>query len=253
MARTVLWLGGMSGVGKTTAARRVARRLDLWLYSIDARTYAHAEAMQVPALTMTVDELWLDRSPEQMAQEFLDEADARFPLIQAEVSAIPEDGAPILVEGPQLPLGLEPALYVVASPVLQQELLAGRGSFTYSSTRDPGRAFANRVRRDEILREWLLPHAIEIEDVGQTERILESFVREHATLPRGGDVAARRRYDNDAAVDQWRRYAEREPRARDVTFDFACECDRPGCEALVSVSFDRTIQRPFLSHGGTVG
>jgi hypothetical protein len=243
----------MSGVGKTTAARRVARRLDLWLYSIDARTYAHAEAMQVPALTMTMEELWLDRSPEQMAQDFLDEAAERFPLIQAEISAIPDDGAPVLAEGPQLPLGLEPALYVVASPALQRELLAGRGSFTYSSTRDPERAFANRVRRDELLRERLHPHAVEIEDVPQTERILESFVHEHVTVPIGGDVAARRRYDNDAAVDQWRRYAEREPRARDLTFDFACECDRPGCEAVVPVSFEGNIHRPFLGHGATVG
>jgi len=124
MARTVLWVGGMSGVGKTTAARRVARRLDLWLYSIDARTYAHAEAVQGPALRMTC---------------------------------------------------------------------------------------------------------------------------------RSSGSAVRRRYDNDAAVDQWRRYAEREPRARDLTFDFACECGRPGCEAVMPVSFGRTIHGPFLGHGATVG
>ena len=90
MGRRVIWLGGMSGVGKTTAARRVARRYDLWLYSIDARTWKHAEAMQVPALTMSLDEMWLDRSPEQMAQDFLDEADERFALIKDEVAAIPE-------------------------------------------------------------------------------------------------------------------------------------------------------------------
>ena len=57
----VLWLGGMSGVGKRRAARDVARRHDLWLYSIDARTYAHAEAMDSPSLRMTLDELWLER------------------------------------------------------------------------------------------------------------------------------------------------------------------------------------------------
>lgn len=252
MGRRVLWLGGMSGVGKTTAARRVARRYDLWLYSIDARTWKHAEAMQVPALTMSLDEMWLGRSPEQMAQDFLDEADERFALIEDEVAAIPDDGAPILVEGPQLPLGLEPALYVVASPDLQHELLAGRGSFTYSSTSDPERAFSNRLRRDELLRERLLPHAIEIEDVTHTERIVESFVLAHVTVPTGGDALARRRYDNDAAIDQWRRYAEHEPRARELTLDFACECDQPGCESVVEVSFDRIIHRPFLGHRATV-
>jgi len=31
----------MSGVGKTTAARALARKHDLRLYSLDARTYEH--------------------------------------------------------------------------------------------------------------------------------------------------------------------------------------------------------------------
>ena len=71
----------------------------------------------------------------------------------------------------------------------------------------------------------------------------------------GKTTAARRvarRYDNDAAIDQWRRYAEHEPRARELTIDFACECDQPGCESVVEVSFDRTIHRPFLGHRATV-
>ena len=156
----------MSGIGKTTAARRVARRHDVWLYSVDARTYAHAEAMRVPALTMTVDELWLERSPEQMVDDFLDEARARFSLIRAEIAAIPEDGAPVLAEGPQLLPGLvpEPALFVVASPALQRELLGRRGSLTHSATSDPERAFANRVRRDELLAQRLRHGAVEIKE-----------------------------------------------------------------------------------------
>ena len=47
----------MQAVGKTTAARGVARRYDLWFHAIDARTYAHAEAMVVAELRMTPDEL----------------------------------------------------------------------------------------------------------------------------------------------------------------------------------------------------
>jgi hypothetical protein len=247
MRRTVLWLGGMSGVGKTTAARSVAHRYDLWLYSIDARTYAHAEAMRLPALSMTLDELWLDRSPEQMAADFLEEAEARFSLIRDEVDAIPDDGAPVLVEGPQLPVELEPALFLVASPSLQRELLAGRGSFTYSATSDPERAFANRVRRDELLRERLLPYAVEIADVCEAGPLVDAFVREHAG-PAGGDVSSRRRYDNDARIDQWRRYAAHEPRARELMLDFACECDLPGCAESVQLTLDQTSRRPFLAH-----
>ena len=248
MMRSVLWLGGMPGVGKTTAARRVARRYDLWLYSVDARTYAHAEAMQVPALAMTADELSLDRSPEEMVDDFLGEAAARFALIRAEVERIPDDGAPVLVEGPQLPLDLEPALFVVASPELQRELLARRGSLTYSATSDPERAFANRVRRDELLRQRLLPYAMQIDDVAETERLLEAFVLAHVDGGAQGDVSARRRYDNDARIDQWRRYASREPRARAGTVAFACECDAPGCTRLVEVAFNATGDRPFSAH-----
>jgi len=170
----------MSGIGKTTAARRVARRHDLWLYSVDARTYAHAEAMRVPALTMTVDELWLERSPEQMVDDFLDEARARFSLIRAEIAAIPEDGAPVLAEGPQLLPGLapEPALFVVASPALQRELLGRRGSLTHSATSDPERAFANRVRRDELLAQRLRHGAVEIKENVPIEEMAE-FMGEH--------------------------------------------------------------------------
>lgn len=257
MARTVLWLGGMSGVGKTTAARRVAQRHDLWLYSIDARTWAHAEEMQVPALELSMDEMWVDRSPEQMFDDFLSEARERFALIAAEVNAIPDDGAPVLVEGPQLLPGLVPAptLFVVASPELQHEMLAGRGSFTYASTRDPERAFANRLRRDELLADFLRPHAVAIESVGDAEALLEAFVRRHAEgwiESDHGDSGARRRDENDLALDQLRRYAEREPRARTITFDFACECGRPGCEERVPVAFSEATHRPFLGHGATV-
>jgi hypothetical protein len=244
----------MSGVGKSTAARAVARRHDLWLYAVDARTYAHAEEMQIPALTMTMDEMWLDRSPEQMAADFLGEARARFPLIHSEVEAIPDDGAPVLVEGPQLLPGLAPgpALFLVASPELQRKLLGRRGSLTYSATSDPERAFSNRVRRDELLAGHLRRHAVVVEDVAETEHIVDDFVREHAGSwiqdADRGDVAARRREENDNRLDQWRRYSAYEPRAREGTLDFACECDRPGCTELVELAFDQTGGRPFLAH-----
>jgi hypothetical protein len=247
----------MSGVGKTTVARTVARRYDLWLYSLDSRTYAHAEAMQVPALKMTTDELWLDRTPEEMAADFVSEARARFELVLADLGAIPDDRAPILADGPQLLPDLVPgpALFLVASSALQSRLLAGRGSFTHSATSDPERAFANRVRRDELLADRLRPHAVEIEDVEETEALVDAFVREQApdwiSRTDRGDVAARRRDENDRRLDQWRRYAGYEPRARDGALEFACECSRPGCDGLVPLALDeagRLRPNSFLAH-----
>lgn len=247
----------MSGVGKTTSARAVARRYDLWFYSLDSRTYAHAERMQARALSMTADELWIERTPEQMADDFEAEACERFPLVVEDLAAVSDDGAPVLVDGPQLQPDLvdRPTLFVAASTRLQGELIAARGSLTYARTRDPDVALANRVRRDELLAERLRVRVsvVEVADVRETEVLVERFVREHAQEWIGrddhGDVAARRRDDNDRRLDQWRRYAAVEPRVRDGTLELACECERSGCMAVVAVAFEASPARPLLGHG----
>jgi hypothetical protein len=246
----------MSGVGKTTATRAIARRYDVHLYSLDSRTYAHAEAMANPALTMTADELWLDRTPEQMAEDFEAEARERFPLVLADLAALADDGAPVLVDGSQLLPELvgEPCLFVLADPELQSDLLAVRGSFTYSRTRDPERALANRLRRDEILASRICAHApvVEVAAVHETEPAVESAFKTEldAWLALGdrGDVASRRRDENDRRFDQWRRYAEHEPRALAGVLDLACECDRPACTETVPVRLEDAERRPLLAH-----
>ena len=246
----------MSGIGKSTAARSVARRYDLWFHAIDARTYAHAEAMNVPALRMTPDALWLDRTPEQMVRDFEEEARERFPLVVADVDALPDDGAPVLVEGPQVRPELVdgPALFLVAVAELQNELLRRRGSFTYSATSDPERALANRLARDELLAERLRARVdvAEVRRVEETEELVDAFVRGNAVdwLAREdrGDVAARRRDANDRHIDQLRRYAAVEPRAREIVMRLACECDRRGCVDDVQVKLSETATRPLLAH-----
>jgi hypothetical protein len=198
----------MSGVGKSTAARTVARRHDLWLYAVDARTFAHAEAMDDPRRHKTPDEMWVQTTPEQLADDFEAHARARFALVLSELAQIADDGAPVLVEGPQLLPELVdgPALFLGASSALTRELLGLRGSFTYSSTNDPQRAFANRIRRDELLAERLRVHAdvVEVTNVGETEPLVERFVEEHAREwiagDDHGDVAARRRDERTTAL-----------------------------------------------------
>jgi dephospho-CoA kinase len=255
-SRVTLWLGGMSGVGKTTAARALARRHDLHMYSLDSRAYAHAERLASPALEQSADELWLDRTPEQMADDFEAEARLRFPLVLEDLEALPEDGAPVVVDGPQLLPDLvgADAVFVVASPELQRRLVTARGSLTYARTRDPERALANRLRRDELLAGRLRARArvIAVADVSETEpSVASAFAPALADwLARAdhGDVASRRRGDNDRRFDQWRRYAEVEPRAREGEVELSCECDRPGCEKTVKVRLADAARRPLLAH-----
>ncbi len=246
----------MSGVGKSTAALALARRYDLHLYALDSRTYAHAYRMDVPALRMTLDELWVERSSERMSEDFEDEARRRFGLVLEDLAELPDD-APVIAEGPQLLPELvgPPALFVVAHTDLQRRLLATRGSFTESRTRDPERAVANRARRDELLAEHIRRDAgamgfpvVEVGDVAETrpavEQAFEPALREWLRQPDRGDVAARRRSENDRRLEQWRLYAEHEPRAAEGRVDLACECDRPACPATVEVGVADAGGRP---------
>ena len=246
----------MSGVGKTTAARALARRHDLHVYSLDSRTYAHAERLASSVLAHTADELWLDRAPEQMADDFEAEARLRFPLVLQELAALPDDGAPIVVEGPQLLPELVDgaAVFVVAAPALQRRLVQARGSFTYARTSDPDRALANRLRRDEHLADRLRARAdvLEVSDVKETEPVVAAAFAPAlaAWVARSdhGDVASRRRGDNDRRFEQWRRYAAHELRALEGELEFSCECARPGCEQTVTVRLADAQRRPLLAH-----
>lgn len=242
----------MSGVGKTTAARAIARRYDLRLYSMDSRTYEHAAAL--PAETRTLDEIWVDSTPEALADWFEETARVRFPLVVDDLLGI-EDDAPIIVDGPQLlpelvaPLLRSPAqaVYVFARAQLQRRLVTERGSLTYSQTRDPDRARENRLRRDEVLVERLradapnhaLPMA-QVADVTETKQLVEHhfapFLSAWAALGDRGDFVARRREENDARLRQWRLYANELADAAEGEIDLACECDVEGCAEIVRVS-----------------
>src|SRR5690349_6940994 len=104
----VIWLGGMSAVGKTTGARTVARHYDLRLYSIDSYTYVHTrrtDPARHPALAsysiLSPDQLWVEPEPEAIVERFVAASHERLELVIEDLLALPAD-APILVEGPHL-------------------------------------------------------------------------------------------------------------------------------------------------------
>src|SRR5690349_21614400 len=69
----VRWIGGGSGAGKTTLARRLAERFGLRRYSTDAEIREHSRRLsraEAPLLggfgSMSMDERWLQREPASM-------------------------------------------------------------------------------------------------------------------------------------------------------------------------------------------
>ena len=88
--------------------------------------------------------------------------------------------------------------------------------------------------------------------MGETQPAVEDALgaQLEVWLARGDrdDVSSRRRAENDRRLDQWRRYAEREPRARDGVLDAACECDRAACLETVPARLEDAERRPLLAH-----
>jgi AAA domain-containing protein len=264
----VFWLGGMSGVGKTTAARALARRHDLCLYSFDAYQFEHAG--RLPPETRTLDEIWVDTTPEALADWFEERCRERFPLVLADILGLHDD-APVLVDGPQAlpdlvaPLVPSPehALYVAASREMQEPLVRARGSGVASQVRDPERAVANRLGRDEELvrrlRADALKHGLPLVEVADVSETLPAIARHFEPLLAGwidaphGDVAARRRDENDARLRQWRFYIDSIGAEPTGDLDFACECEAPGCELFVTSGLPeaeaaRERGEPLLAH-----
>jgi len=265
----VLWLGGMGGAGKTTAARAIARKYDLHLYSVDSYTYAHGSGL--PPGTRSLDEVWVHSTPEELAGWFNDVARRRFPQILEDLRQFPSDGAPILAEGPQLlPELVSPhvaspdrALFIAADHDLHRSLLVARGSGLVTLVSDGQRAFENRVVRDEILAEWMRQEVVkagftlvEVDRVEQTEPAVERHflptLSAWDSMGNRGDVAARRARENDARLRQWRAHAER---MGDLSGEvaFACECARLACVETITLGLReaeerRSDGRPFIAN-----
>jgi hypothetical protein len=264
----VLWLGGMSGVGKTTAARLFAHRHDLRLYSLDALTYEHAS--RLPPEPRTLDEIWVDMTPAELAGWFEEKARERFPLVVEDLLAI-QDEAPMIVDGPQLlPELVAPllassnnVLYVVAPPAMQQPLVRARGSDLAVRTRNPERARTNRLARDEELARRLRLNAaahrlplVEVAEVTETlpaiERHFGPSLAAWLAAPHG-DIAARRRDENDARLRQWRAHVDAMGIEPSGEVDLACECETPGCElpatiGLLDAESARERGEPLRAH-----
>lgn len=171
----VYWIGGGSGAGKSTIARRVAARHGLRVYSTDevmpdhARRCAPGDCPLLAAFAaMDMDQRWLNRSPQAMLETFHWFRGEGFHLIIEDLLRLPARPG-VAVEGfrllPRLvkPLLLEPnhAVWLLPTPEFRRAALDSRGTLweIARKTSEPDRALANLLERDRLFTEHLRQEA----------------------------------------------------------------------------------------------
>jgi 2-phosphoglycerate kinase len=167
----VYWIGGGSGAGKSTIARRLADRHGLRLYSTDDVMADHGRRMtpsDAPFLSefvaMDMDERWMNRSPETMLETFHWFRGEGFGLIVDDLLRLPRE-ASVIVEGfrllPDLVLphltGADHAVWLLPTPEFRQAAFESRGSSRQiaGKTSDSNRALRNLLERDRLFTERL--------------------------------------------------------------------------------------------------
>jgi 2-phosphoglycerate kinase len=200
--RHVYWIGGGSGAGKSTIARRLAARHGLRTYATDDVMSDHARrstAEDCPMLSeffaMDMDERWVKRSPETMLETFHWFRGEGFGMIVDDLLRLPTEPG-VIVEGFRLlphlvkPLLAAPshAVWLLPTPGFRRAAIDSRGS-TWNiagKTSDPERALSNLLERDEMFTERLHEeakrlelHVIEVDTTmaedDLAERVTEAF------------------------------------------------------------------------------
>ncbi len=163
------WLGGGSGAGKTTVARRLAARYGLTRYGTDDVLDDHARrARGRPAVDAFVaqnpDERWVQRTPQEMLDTFPWFAGEGFDLVVADLAARGGD-PPVLAEGFRLlPDRVAPllgergrAVWLLPTPEFRRRAFESRPDIRAIAARtsDPARAWRNLLERDRRFTERL--------------------------------------------------------------------------------------------------
>ena len=178
--RHVYWIGGGSGAGKSTVARRLAARHGLRLYATDDAMAEHArrstgeDAPLLHAfLAMDMDERWVNRPPETMFETFHWFRGEGFRLIVEDLLRLPREPG-IIAEGfrllPRLvrPLLSAPAraVWLLPTPDFRRAVVEGRGGAAWgflARTTDPERALRNLLERDRMFTDALREEAARLD------------------------------------------------------------------------------------------
>ena len=216
-----LWVGGAPCSGKSSVAAALADRFGLQVYHVDARTWVHEERMPSTEFgSLTMDERWLHATPERMLGWFVTTSRHRFRLVLEDLRELPDEPA-VIVEGPQLfPTSVsavlrDPAHALFLLPDLGDLAERRRARGPMRGTSDGVRAKENVVARDLLIaaafereaRELRLPTLrvdAPLDEI--VERAAAHFEPVVDGLPRGGDLEAVRRFEDEVKRTQARLY-----------------------------------------------
>jgi 2-phosphoglycerate kinase len=173
----VYWIGGGSGAGKSTIARRIAAQHGLHVYSTDEVMPDHASRStpeDAPYLsrfkTMDMDERWVNRSPVIMLETFHWFRGEGFGLIGEDLLRLLADTG-VIAEGFRLlpylvkPLLAEPghAVWLLPTPEFRRAAFDRRGWEIPRKTSDPELAQRNLLERDRIFTDRLVDETKRLE------------------------------------------------------------------------------------------
>lgn len=195
----VYWIGGGSGAGKSTIARRLAARHGLRLYESDRMMAEHAgrstleDAPLLRAfMAMDMDERWVSRSPGIMLDTFPWFHGEAFDSIVTDLRQLPTEPA-VIVEGFRLlPRLVEPllvrrthAVWLLPSPAFREAVFERRGGPAWAflaKTSNPEKALRNLLERDRLFTDVVRRDAVRLGvpmielDLSMTEEELEHRV-----------------------------------------------------------------------------
>lgn len=169
--RNVYWIGGGSGAGKSTTARRLAAQYDMSVYSTDDVMREHArrstpeDAPQLSRfMAMDMDERWLNRSPQTMLDTFHWYRGEGFGLVVEDLMRMPAETG-VIAEGFRLlPRLVAPllgdatrAVWLLPTARFRWAAFESRGGAwdIPRATSDPERAQANLLERDGMFTDRL--------------------------------------------------------------------------------------------------
>jgi 2-phosphoglycerate kinase len=169
--RQVYWIGGATGAGKSTIARRLAAEHGLHVYATDDVISDHANRstpQDTPLLTkfkaMDMDQRWVKRSPRAMLETFQWFKGEGFSLIVEDLLRLPAEPG-VIAEGFRLlphlvqPLLAAPshAVWLLPTPEFRRAAFENRGSMwaIARNTSEPEIALRNLLERDRMFTERL--------------------------------------------------------------------------------------------------